>query len=80
MTAFSTFSTPDLQLIRFCLDLTKNKFAKVLRGEAPQSVISAQEPPDQYADALFQKVLIPSNLRLEELIKAIDDEAGKRSD
>ena len=77
MTAFSMFSTPDLELIRFSLDLTKIKFTKVLNGES--TIWSAQELPDQDEDHLFNRVLIPSNNRIEELITAIDDELRKRS-
>jgi hypothetical protein len=84
MTAFSNFSTPDLKLIRFSLDLTREKYKSIINADGPQAVVeskvilSAQCQSVIDAGPLFG-FIFGITARSIELINAIDDELGKRT-
>jgi hypothetical protein len=84
MTAFSNFSTPDLKLIRFSLEVTREKFKSVVNADKTQAIVesemilSAQQQPAIDAGSLFGFVLIMDGVRSIELINAIDDELKSR--
>ncbi|MGA2822752.1 MAG: hypothetical protein ABSE72_04430 [Bacteroidales bacterium] len=84
MKSFSNHSTPDLQLIKYSLNMTREKIESIIKGDSSKfgveakSIISNQYYPEFDNDISFLMVLNSDIKRLEELLNAINDELKSR--